>query len=81
MLATVDKKAHKKPVNLSVDEELLLQAKALNINLSRKFEEMLADLLAEERRRQWLDENREAIEDYNARIVRQGAFSDGLRRF
>lgn len=81
MLSTAAKKTHKKPVNLSVDEDLLQQAKSLHINLSRKFEEMLADLLVEERRRQWLEENKDAIEDYNARIARNGAFSDGLRRF
>jgi len=31
--------------------------------------------------RQWTEENRAAIYDYNMRIERRGVFSDGLRRF
>ena len=81
MLSIGEKKTRKKPVNLSVDEDLLQQAKSLNINLSRKFEEMLADFLVKEKRRRWLEENKDAIEDYNARIAQNGVFSDGLRRF
>lgn len=32
-------------------------------------------------RRNWLAENRDAIEAYNGRIEKYGVFSDGLRRF
>jgi antitoxin CcdA len=39
------------------------------------------ELLLEEKRRRWQDENREAIEDYNRRIENHGVFSEGLRRF
>jgi antitoxin CcdA len=36
---------------------------------------------AEEKRRRWQDENREAIADYNRRIETEGCFSEGLRRY
>lgn len=71
----------KKPVNLTIDDSLLCAAKALGINLSQTLEDALATLVRAEKNRRWLAENREAIEDYNNRIARDGAFSDGLRRF
>ena len=76
-----DTKATKKAVNLRVNGDLLRQAKALNINLSKALEQQLAELAREARARQWLAENKSAIDDYNARIEKQGVFSDGLRRF
>lgn len=76
-----DVDAPKKPVNLRVNSDLLRQAKALKVNLSKVLEAQLADLAREARARQWLDENKGAIEDYNARIERRGVFSKSLRRF
>ena len=29
----------------------------------------------------WLEKNRESLDDYNRRIKKRGAYSDGLRRF
>jgi post-segregation antitoxin (ccd killing protein) len=34
-----------------------------------------------ERREQWLEENYEAIADYNREVARRGVFSEGLRSF
>ncbi|PLX85519.1 MAG: acetoacetyl-CoA synthase [Desulfuromonas sp.] len=76
-----DLKAPKKPTNLSLNSDLLKQAKALNINLSRALEERLAELVREARRAQWLRDNRPALEEYNRRVEQEGVFSDGLRRF
>jgi antitoxin CcdA len=76
-----DPDAPKKPINLSVNSDLLRQARESRINLSRTLEQRLVELIREERRRNWLAENREAIEEYNRRIEAHGAFSDGLRRF
>jgi len=76
-----DAKAPKQPVNLRVNSDLLRQAKALNINLSKALERQLAGMAREARARQWLEENKSAIDDYNARIEKRGVFSDGLRRF
>lgn len=73
--------ASKKPTNVSINSDLLIQAKALKINLSSTLEERLAELVREARRQQWLKENRSAIDDYNRRVEQKGVFSDGLRRF
>jgi antitoxin CcdA len=76
-----DSNAPKKSTNLSINSDLLRQAKEHRINISQTLELRLAELLREEKSRSWKEENREAIEDYNRRIEADGTFSDGLRRF
>jgi antitoxin CcdA len=76
-----DSTAPKKSTNLSINSDLLRQAKERHINLSQALESHLAELLREEKRQMWQKENREAIEDYNRRIETVGVFSDGLRHF
>ena len=76
-----DASAPKKPTNLSINSDLLQQAKEHHINLSQALELRLAEILREEKRRNWLEENREAMEEYNQRIETHGVFSDGLRQF
>ena len=76
-----DPTAPKKSANLSINSDLLCQAKAYHINLSQVLETQLAALLREKKRQQWQEENREAIETYNRRIEGNGAFSDGLKHF
>ena len=71
----------KKSANLSINADLLLQAKRLNINLSQTLEQHLAEIVREAQRNQWLAENKDALEAYNRRVDSQGVFSDGLRRF
>lgn len=73
--------ASKKSTNLSINSDLLQQAKDHRINLSKALEQRLIEMLLEEKRREWREENREAIEEYNRRIEASGAFSDGLRKF
>ena len=73
--------APKKSTNLSINSDLLRQAKERRINLSQALETRLAELLREERCQSWQEENREAIEDYNRRIKADGTFSDGMRHF
>ena len=73
--------APKKSTNLSINSDLLRQAKERHINLSQTLEPRIAELLREEKSRIWQEENREAIDDYNRRIEAEGTFSDGLKRF
>lgn len=73
--------APKKPANLSINADLLQQAKQLNINLSQTLEQHLSEIVHQAQRGQWLAENKDALEEYNRRIEARGAFSDGLRRF
>ena len=81
MSAPYDITARKKAVNLSINSDLLAKAKAYGINISSATEAHLADLVRQEMERQWLEENREAIEAYNARVAKRGVFSDAYRRF
>lgn len=76
-----DTKAPKKAANLSINADLLRQAKERRINLSKVLELRLAELLREEKCRRWEEENGDAISDYNQRVDAQGSFGDHVRRF
>lgn len=73
--------APKRPANLSVNSDLLRQAKELEINLSRLLEAALEEQVRVRREQKWLADNQQAIEDYNAHIEKDGVFSEGLRNF
>lgn len=75
------KAAGKKPTNVSINAELLQQAKLLKINLSHVLETRLAEVVRDKQREQWLAENQEALDDYNDYVERNGVFSDDYRQF
>lgn len=81
MNAAYDLQAPKRATNLSVNSDLLRQAKELDVNLSATLEEALEGIVRERQRQQWLAENREAIASYNEHVEKHGVFSDGLRSF
>lgn len=82
MLAeSYDPEAPKKPANLSINSDLLRQAKACHINLSQTLEQRLIELVRESQREEWLQENQAALVEYNSKIETRGAFGDSLRRF
>jgi antitoxin CcdA len=71
--------APKKPTNLTINSDLLSQAKEMKINLSATLESALADALKIRKQEQWKEDNREAINSYNEHISEYGLFSDGIR--
>ncbi len=71
----------RKAVNLSLDAELVAEAKALNLNLSRTVEEALRQRVRDEKARRWQEENAEAIAFNNAQIEREGLWCDDYRLF
>lgn len=73
--------APKKNANLSINSDLLQQAKDHKINLSQTLELRLAEILKEMEQQEWLKQNMAAIDEYNQRIETSGVFSDGLRQF
>lgn len=81
MESLYDRSALKKATNLTINHDLLRQARELHINLSSTLEARLVELIAQRRREQWFAENRAALEAYNRRIEEYGVFSQGLRRF
>jgi antitoxin CcdA len=73
--------APKKAANVSINSDLLREAKILKINLSATLEQQLVHLIRQKRRAQWIKENRPALDAYNAFVEEHGVFSDGLRQF
>jgi len=62
----------RKAANLSIDADLLSEAKALSVNISRAAEAGIAAAVKAEKERLWKEENREAIEAWNAWIKEHG---------
>lgn len=71
----------KQPTNLTLDAELVKQARELELNLSRLLEERLREVIAEERRRRWLAENDAAFEAYDRFVARHGIFNEEGREW
>ena len=76
-----DTTAPKKPVNLSINSDLLNEAKLLKINLSATLEAALLSELKAARRDLWLAENKEAIDACNKLAESHGLFADKHRVF
>jgi antitoxin CcdA len=81
MQPSYDTEAAKRPTNLSINGDLLNQARALNINLSATLEKSLAALVKAKQQEAWLAENLQAIDAYNQLIESNGTLSDTLREF
>lgn len=64
--------APRKATNVTLGEELLIQAKALHINISQAAEAGLARAVADKRAELWKSANREALESSNAYVERNG---------
>lgn len=80
-MPAVAEKRLKKPANVSIRAELLAEAKALGLNLSRTMENALEQAIAEKRREQWLRDNAGAFDAYREHIERDGLFADRVRPF
>ena len=71
----------RKPVNLTVDAELLARARQHGLNLSATLERALVAELGARERASWLAVHEPAVAAYNAGVERDGVFSDGTRSF
>ena len=67
----------KQRVNLTADPDLVAEAKAMGLNLSKLLETELRRAVREERKRQWVEENKEALEAQRIRVEQHGTF--GMR--
>lgn len=76
-----DTTAPKKATNLSINSDLLRQAKELHINLSQTVEDYLASLVREAKQQRWLAENADFIAAYNKRIEAEGLPLEQYRTF
>lgn len=66
----------RRAVNLSLDAQLVEEARELGIPLSATVEEALRERVRAVREARWHEENREAIAEYNARVDRDGTFGE-----
>ena len=71
----------KKSANLSINSQLLQEARALNINLSATLERALTEEVRIKKQAQWREENHAAIARCNAHVEEHGLFSDKYRVF
>ena len=81
MMHTTIPGAARKPTNVTLDEALLVEAKALRINISQAAEAGLALAVAERRAAQWLEENRRALDSSNAYVEQHGLPLAQFRNF
>lgn len=70
--------ARKRPVNLSLNEDLVAQARGLTDNLSGIVEALLVDFLTAEKKRRASEEQsiRATIETWNRFAEKHGSFAD-----
>ncbi|MDD3610294.1 MAG: type II toxin-antitoxin system CcdA family antitoxin [Halothiobacillaceae bacterium] len=80
-LILYDETAAKQATNVSINSDLLRQARELKINVSRAAEERLAELVRAEKERRLREELEESFRIYNAHVEKYGLFSEGLRLF
>jgi antitoxin CcdA len=71
----------RKATNVSLNTDLLDQARALEINISRACERGLVEQIEEVRAARWREENRTAIVSSNDYVDRKGLPLAGYRRF
>ena len=72
--------APKRAINLSLNAEVVNTAKGLGMNISQTVDELLTKEVLRVYWARWNDDNRAAIEAYNARIEREGSFSQRIRK-
>ena len=76
-----DKKAPKKPTNLSVNSNLLAKARDLDINLSATLEKALEAEVRQSTKEKWLNDNKQALGNCNSLAREHGLFADKHRGF
>ncbi|MBA3666877.1 MAG: type II toxin-antitoxin system CcdA family antitoxin [Sphingomonas sp.] len=80
-MMNIQRSLRRRGTNVSLDAALVDEAKTLGISLSQSCEQGLAAAVKSERERRWLEENRPAIEAYNAYIRDHGVPLARFRQF
>ncbi|AZO52585.1 MAG: post-segregation antitoxin CcdA [Mesorhizobium sp.] len=73
--------AVRQPANLSIDSNLMREAKGLDVNVSRAAEAGIAEAVAAEKTRLWKLENRATMESWNDYIEKHGIPLEEYRQF
>lgn len=73
--------AARQPANLSIDSQLMKEAKGLNVNVSRAAEAGIAEAVAAEKTRLWKLENRATMDAWNDYVDKHGILLAEHRQF
>jgi antitoxin CcdA len=73
--------APKRPINLSLNAKVLDMAKEMGLNISQTVDALLTEEVLRRYYDRWAEDNAQAIADYNARIEREGTFSQRIQRY
>ncbi len=73
--------APKRATNVSISAQLLAEARALDVNISRAAEAGLAQAIASRRAELWIAENRAALDSSNAYVEQNGLPLAAYRNF
>jgi antitoxin CcdA len=71
----------KKATNLTLNTEVLVEAKKLGINISKVCDTFLESLVRSEKERRWKSENQAFINEYNQITEKDGLPLDKWRTF
>ena len=67
-----DAQPSRKSLKISIDRRLIEDAKAFNIDIPRAVETGIVNAIATEKKRQWQEENKDAIDSSNDYVRRNG---------
>ena len=71
----------KRAPNLTIDQVLQDEARALDINLSAAFEASLREAVRKDKAYEWLEENRTAVQSSNDWVTQHGLPLEKYRQF
>ena len=71
----------KRAVNLTLNAKVLDMAREMGMNISQTVDALLTEEVLRQHWQRWNEDNKEAIAHYNARIEREGLFTDRYRSF
>ena len=73
MSATVSQQSPKRrPINLTIRDDILSEAKALKLNASKAAEAGIEAAIRQAREENWLAENQDSIAAHNQRVAESG---------
>jgi len=73
--------APKRAINLTLNAKVLDLAREMQMNISQTVDALLTEEVLRQYWQRWHTDNAAAISDYNARVEREGLFSDRYRGF
>ena len=62
----------RRPVNLTIREDVLSEAKSLKLNASKAAETGIINAVKEAKAKEWLEANKQALQAHNKRVAQEG---------